>query len=95
MVVVLQLAHGIQHSLETSQIHQSSMQMMDVPGTEDSGKSVIYKQSIQSELQILATGSELSQFHSKASPFGDRSPFFFVVLCVAFQQWPLLQYGFQ
>ena len=46
MVVVLQLAHGIQHSLETSQIHQSSMQMMDVPGTEDSGKSGLCKQSI-------------------------------------------------
>jgi len=46
MVVVLQLAHGIQHNLETSQIHQSSMQMMNVPGTEDSGKLDVYKQSI-------------------------------------------------
>jgi hypothetical protein len=46
MAVVLQLAHGTQHNLETSHVHQNSMKMMDAPSTEDSGKSGEYKQNI-------------------------------------------------
>lgn len=37
----LQLAHGTQHSLETSPVHQNSTQMMDAPSTEDSGNLAI------------------------------------------------------